>query len=204
MTNSRRSSGEGGFTLLEVLVALVLLGFLLVGLSAGVHTGLGLWRAQRRDLRKTQELDATARILRELLTGIPQIPPGGFAADPQGRRGVRGTAHAFVFVGDMPTGLGTTRRADIRLKLQGKRLVLLWAAHRHELLRQTPPPEETELVGAVKGLAIAYWGSWNPPQPPTWHSRWPGPGIPELIRVRLFFAKSDPRHWPDLIAASGP
>ena len=201
MVTGRRSSRERGFTLLEILVALVLLGFLLVGLSAGVNAGLALWRAQRREVSKIRDLDATARVLRALLTGIPQIVPGGFAAGPQGRGGVRGTADAFVFVGDMPTGLGTTRRADIRLELRGTQLVLLWAPHRHEVLRQMPRPRETVLFVGVKSLQIAYMGNSNPAQPAAWVSLWPGPGIPRLIRIRLRFAKGDPRHWPDLIAA---
>jgi general secretion pathway protein J len=201
MRTGRSSSAESGFTLLEVLIALVVLGFLIVGLSAGVHGGLALWRAQRRELDKTQNLDAAARILRELLTGIPQVPPAGFAAGAEGRGGIRGTSHAFTFVGDMPTGIGTTLRADIRLELLGQQLVLLWAPHRHELLAKPPQPRETELVGGIKDLELGYWGSRTPLRPPTWLSRWRGPGIPQLIRIHLVFRKGDPRHWPDLIVA---
>jgi general secretion pathway protein J len=204
MVKPRRAPRERGFTLLEILVALVLLGFLLVGLSAGVHAGLDLWRAQRREIGKIRDLDATERVLRALLTGIPQVVPRGFAAGAQGRSGVRGTAEAFVFVGDMPTGVGTTRRVDIRLELRGERLVLLWAPHRHEVLQQMPRPRETELIGGVKSLQIAYMGNPNPAQPPAWRSVWPGPGVPRLIRIRLRFAKGDLRHWPDLIAAPWP
>ena len=51
---------QSGFTLLELLVALVVLGFLMVGLTQGVRTGLAMWGAQTRRLGETGEL-VTAR-----------------------------------------------------------------------------------------------------------------------------------------------
>jgi general secretion pathway protein J len=199
---ARSPHRQRGFTLLELLVALAVFGFLVVGLTQGVRAGLQMWGAQRHRLRDTAELDAAARALRNLLTGIPQVMPAGFAEGATGRGGVRGTAHRFTFVGDLPTGLGTVRRADIRLELDRHRLVLLWAPHRHESLAGPPPrPTETELVGAVERLQFAYWGPPVPGQPSEWVAAWRGPGNPPLIRVRLFFKKGDPRHWPDLIAA---
>jgi general secretion pathway protein J len=200
--SARSPHRQSGFTLLELLVALFVLSFLVVGLTQGVRAGLQMWGAQRHRLRDTAELDAGARVLRNLLTGIPQVMPMGFAEGADGRQGVRGTADHFTFVGDLPTGLGTVRRADIRLELDRHRLVLLWAPHRHELSAGPPPrPTETELVGAVERLQLAYWGPPAPGQPAEWLAAWHGPDNPTLIRVRLVFEKGDPRHWPDLIAA---
>ena len=193
---------QAGFTLLEIIIALLVLGFLVVGLTQGVRAGLKMWDAQRRRLADTSELDAAGRVLRNLLTGIPQIAPEGFAKGAEGRGGVRGGADRFTFVGDMPTGLGTVRRADIRIEIDRHRLVLLWAPHRHEQLAGPPPrPTETELVGKVERLELAYWGQPSPGQPAQWLADWRGPGNPPLIRIRLAFEKGDPRHWPDLIAA---
>ncbi|HEV2302034.1 MAG TPA: prepilin-type N-terminal cleavage/methylation domain-containing protein [Stellaceae bacterium] len=202
MTDPRPPHRQSGFTLLELIVALVVLGFLLIGLTQGVRAGLEMWGAQRHRLADTADLDAAARVLRNLLTGIPQVPPEGFTKGPEGHEGVRGTRQRFTFVGDLPTGLGTVRRADIRLELDRHRLVLLWAPHRHELLTGPPPrPTQTELVGGVGRLQLAYWGPPAAGQPARWLAAWRGPGNPPLIRVRLAFEKGDPRHWPDLIVA---
>jgi general secretion pathway protein J len=198
----RSSHPESGFTLLEIIVALVVLGFLVIGLTQGVRAGLEMWGAQRHRLADTSGLDATARVLRNLLTAIPPVMPAGFAQGEAGNEGVRGTADRFTFVGDLPTGLGTVRRADIRLEVDRHRLALLWAPHRHELLAGPPPrPTETELLGGVEALQLAYWGPPSPGQPAQWLTAWRGAGVPLLIRVRLTFKKGDPRHWPDLIAA---
>jgi general secretion pathway protein J len=198
----RPASRQTGFTLLELLVALAVLGFLMVGLTQGVRAGLALWDAQARRLGEITELDATARILRALLSGI--IPATGASVAPGAVGAVefKGTADSLTFVADMPTGLGTTRRADIALELRQGRLVLGWIPHRHELsTTPRPAPTDTELVRGVERLNLAYWGSPSPERPASWQQQWDGAALPELIRVRLVFAKDDRRRFPDLVAA---
>ena len=193
---------QGGFTLLEMLVVVVVLGFLMLGLTQGVRAGLALWDAQTRRVGETAELDAAARILRTLLSGIAPPASAGVAPGPASTAEIKGSADSLAFVGDLPTGLGSTRRADITLELREARLVLRWTPHRHELsTAPAPEPIETELVRGVDRLDLAYWGSPSPEQPAGWQAQWDGPAIPELIRIRLVFAKDDRRRFPALIAA---
>ncbi len=192
---------QSGFTLLETLVVVIVLGLLVAGLGQGVHAGLGLWGAQQRRVGQTAELDAGARILRTLLTGIAASPSGG-SGDAGASDGFKGDAEHVSFIGDLPTGLGQTRRADIAIALHKGDLVLTWTPHLHEILLGPPPSStDTELVANVARLDIAYWGAAVPDQPAAWQARWDGPAPPELIRIRLVFAKGDQRRWPDLITA---
>jgi general secretion pathway protein J len=191
---------DSGFTLLETLVALVVLGFLVVGLTHGVRTGLALWNAQSNRLGAAADLDAAERTLRNLLSGIPTSPGGDSAP---GSVTFDGGSDRLVFVGDLPTGFGTTQLANIDLELKDRRLILSWTPHRHEISSAPPvKPIETELVGGVKRLELAYWGSTEPDQPAAWQGQWQGAQLPDLIRVRVLFATGDRRHWPDLIVAS--
>jgi general secretion pathway protein J len=193
---------QAGFTLLEMLVVLAVLGLLVVGLAQGVRAGLAMWDAQTRRIGETGELDAGARILRALLSGISTPPSGGIALPGSGATEIKGSSDTLDFVGDLPTGLGTTRRANITLELRQRRLVLRWTPRRHELSSAPPPaPIETELTGGVDRLELAYWGAPSAGQPAGWQAQWDGPDIPELIRLRLAFAKGDRRRWPDLIVA---
>jgi general secretion pathway protein J len=189
---------DGGFTLLETLVALVVLGFLVVGLTHGVRTGLALWKAQSRRIGDVADLDAAQRTLRDMLSDIPTNP----ASPAAGSATFDGGPYRLAFVGDLPTGLGTTRLANIDLELKGGRLILSWTPHRHEISSAPPPkPIETELVDGVKRLELAYWGAPAPGQPAAWQGQWQGAQPPDLIRVRLLFADGDRRHWPDLVVA---
>jgi len=192
---------QSGFTLLEILVALVVLGFLMVGLTQGVRAGLTMWGAQTRRVGETADLDAGARVLRRLLSGI-SLPSAGGSLGASSTEKFEALPESLTFVGDLPTGFGTTRRADITLELHEGRLVLRWTPRRHELSIAPPTqPIETELIRGVERFDLAYWGSPSPGEPAGWQSRWDRRDIPELIRVRLGFAKGDRRRWPDLIAA---
>ena len=193
---------QGGFTLLELLVALTVLGFLVVALIQGMRTGLEFWGVQNRQIARTAELDTTARVLRALLSGIPILSsaadnPGGASAARQ----FAGKADELSFVGDLPNGLGGSLLADIKLAVRGQRLVLAWSPHRHELAGTTPAVTETELMSGVDRLLLAYWGPASPGAAERWLAEWNGPPLPKLIRVRLLLVKGDNRHWPDLVAA---
>jgi general secretion pathway protein J len=206
MISNRCSLGQqSGITLLELLVALLVLGLLMVGLTQGIRAGLAMWGGQTQRLSETAELDAVARALRMLLSNI-QAPP---ASPPPSNAGTSTTMPNFelssdklTFVGDMPTGFGTTRRANITLELDQKRLVVRWTPRRHESTTvPEPKPTETELSRGVERLEFAYWGSASPDQSAAWQDQSGGPQLPELIRVRLTFPKGDRRRWPDLIVA---
>jgi len=191
-----------GFTLLELLVALAVLGFLVVGLTQGVRAGLTMWGAQTRRVAETGELDAGARVLRTLLSGISEPAPGTAGRGASGALKLEGRSDSLTFVGDLPTGLGTTRRANITLELVHDRLVLRWTPHRHELTNAPEPePVETELIRGVVQVEFAYWGAPAADQAAGWQTQWASLALPELIRVRLAFAKDDRRRWPDLITA---
>jgi len=186
---------DGGFTLLEVLIALAILGFLVVGLTYGLRAGLALWAAQQRHLNETAELDSAARVLRTVLTRIPM--PGG---RPIAR--LKGSTDSFAFVGELPTGFGTTRLADMRLAFEHNRLTLVWTPYRHQLFSvPAQTPIETDLIPRVAGIELAYCGPPSPSQPPGWQTGWDALYAPDLIRVRLVFPTGDVRRWPDLLVA---
>lgn len=197
----KAASVEGGFTLLETLVTLVVLGFLMVGLAEGTRAGLSIRHAESRRIDQTAELDSTMRLLRGALTRLPVS--GNRLITTEDGRGIKGEADRVSFVGWLPTGFGTDRLADMTLYRDGDRLVLAWRPHRHERpLRAPQAPTRTVLLGGVARLDLAYWGAPIRGVAAAWQERWEGTEAPELIRIHIGFAKQDPRQWPDLIVGS--
>ena len=71
----RRRAPQAGFTLLEILVALVVLGFLLLGLAEGVRFGLRAWDTETRLVDRGADMDAMERVMRH---AIVAADPGDF------------------------------------------------------------------------------------------------------------------------------
>ena len=119
-----------------MLVVVSVLGFLMVGLTQGVRAGLAMWEAQSRRVGETSEIDAAARILRILFSAITLPQASAPAADTAFGTEFKGTPDSVTFVGDLPTGLGTTRRANITVELRQGRLVLRWTPRRARALQR--------------------------------------------------------------------
>jgi general secretion pathway protein J len=181
-----------GFTLLELLVALAVFGFLLAGLSQTLRFGLAAWRTEARlDDGKT-DLEAVDRGLRTI---VQNLQPGDDAAHP----GITGTAATMTGVSLMRvpgSGLAPVL-IEAGLAVSGDRLVLRWRPYHHgEPLLPAPPPEETTLMAGVSRMAISYWR-----RPGIWVPVWKEPDLPLLVRFNLTFTGEHPPRWPDVVAA---
>ncbi len=184
---------DAGFTLLEIVVALVVLGVLLVTLSQGVHFGFAAWGRQDQALRTAEALQANDRVLRRL---IEECYPG---TERDGGKLV-GRPHAMAFTSNLPIGPdGAASRADISLMVDHDgRLVLSWLPHLHaERLQPAPPPHVSVLLEHVAGLQLSYWSTAGG----GWARAWDAATLPDLVRIRVQFADGDPRRWPDIVEA---
>lgn len=185
---------DRGFTLMEVLVALVVLGILMAGLSQGVRFGMVAWTRQAALVDRTADLDAVDRTVRGMLTGAT-------SGALHGRNDFVGAADSVSFDGVLPLAVATgSRRAKITLKLDGEhRLTLHWESALIDPNRNAPASGDAVVVDHLDRIAFAYWQ--NGGEAPGWRDSWTAVAAPTLIRLRLVFAKGDRRHWPDMIVA---
>lgn len=188
-----KSGQEAGFTLLEIIVALVVLGVLLATLSQGVHFGFAAWGRQDQALRTGETLQATDRTLRRL---IEQLDPG---TERDGNRLV-GRARAMAFTSMLPIGPdGTPSKADISLMVDhDRRFVLSWLPHVHgQRLKTAPAPHVSVLLEHVEGLQLSYWSDTGS----RWVREWNDSKPPSLVRIHIEFPVHDARRWSDIVEA---
>ncbi len=180
-----------GFTLLEVLVALVVFGCLVVGLAQGMRFGLRAWNAEARVATAQGDLDAVDRTLRELVAAM--LP----AADPDAAS-LSGTANSLALVTELPMASGSLTPVSATLVLDAAhRLVLRWRPDPHaERLAPPAPVTSTTLIEGVSALQLSYM-----PPGGGWTSAWHRHALPALVRIRVAFMPESSRRWPDIVAA---
>ena len=188
---------QRGFALVEILVALAVLGLVVLGLGQGLRFGLQAWSRAAEISDAGEEMEAVDRILRHLIARMDpgtQTRPAPFAAGP-GR---------LAFVSSLPAPPGQPeRRVEAMLSLdEGRRglLVLRWRPYLHARPLRPQPFAEAGLLRGVSGIEFAFW---NQAGGGGWSAGWSGIGLPPLVRVRLAFAPPGRRHWPDIVAAPG-
>jgi len=182
-----------GFTLLELIVALTVLGFVLVALSQGIHFGLLAWGAETRLTGGNEDLDTLDNTLRHVIEGMDP----GDDLDPAPFTGGREQLDCTT---TLPAAAGVLPSRHMRAALlvdSEHRLVLRWQPYLHaRRIGSEPAMTNTELVRGVAGIELAYWrpaGGWT--------GTWGSPDLPTLVRIHVRFLPGDQRHWPDIVAA---
>lgn len=195
----RQQHRSDGFTLVEILVVVAVLGLLTLLLAQATRFSLVAWRAQTRDVDRYSDLLAVDGALRQL---VARMKPG----DPdQDNVAFAGRRDECRFITDLPMAADglPTRAAAVALTVdRAHRLVLSWTPHPHAE-RLGPPmlPAQTVLLEHVAGIDLGYWdaavagGS-------RWLAEWNGRTLPRLVRLRIEFPRGDRRRWPDIVMAT--
>jgi general secretion pathway protein J len=188
--SARQRRGDAGFTLLEILVAVSVMGVVLVLLTQAVQFGLRSTRLQANFRDRDGDLIVIDHALRGM---IARADPGTYPEPAS----LRGSAQRMTFTTELPlNGDGQMQRADVALSVEAGRLLLRWTPHRHaELYRGEPDTQDTVMLDGVERLELAYWTSG------AWSSVWNANKLPELVRIRLVFPGGNGRQWPPVVVA---
>lgn len=193
----------GGFTLLELLIAITLLGFILALLFGGMRLASRSWDAGELHSGHSTHLSLLQGFFRRELS---QIHP---------YRWKKKTATEMAFTGE-PTRLRFVAPIAARLGPGGLYLVSLEQVRDGEssqlVMRRAIPEsdsgdftalenaEKVVLAEQVETLAFSYYGAESKDAEPRWSDKWANPTLlPYLIRIRIRF--NNARSWPDLVVA---
>ncbi|EIK94457.1 general secretion pathway protein J [Pseudomonas sp. M47T1] len=179
--------GQGGFTLLEILVVLSLLGILagLVG-TALVSANRATAKAERFSTR-LDEVQAAQHYLRRaisqalpLATGSPVAKPPRFIGAPE----------QLTFHGPLPDSIGGGLYQQ-QLTLSGHRLLVTFARLDGQAAQRFGEPQV--LLRDVRALALSYRGRSPLGQDSGWVANWPWPErLPKAVRIQATLAGGVP------------
>jgi general secretion pathway protein J len=189
----RQVPSSSGFTLIEILAALVVLGLLVGGLAQGMQFGLQAWQRVARMAEAGDELDAVDRSLRRL---IAQAHPGT-ATRPAPFVAGQGRLAFVSSLPDLP-GMPARPAEAVLLVDDQRRLVLRWRPYLNAQRPRPAPFAEAELLRGVAGLEFGFWRADL-----GWVAGWDAPDLPALVRIRLELTPAGQRRWPDIVVAPG-
>lgn len=215
---SPRPTNSAGFTLLELLVAITVLGLLTGLLASGLGFGARVWERQRGHLELTSDLQIAQDVLRRTLSQAISLPTPADDADPP--PSFVGTETSLEFLGPPParslTGGLFAYDVDVEGEEPAQRLVLHWRLRtpdgkppKRHVTNAAPGPEEMLLLGKevvlldrLASVEFSFFGSGENAANPTWSNSWRSADkLPGMVRVRVTFPPGDPRFWPDLLVA---
>lgn len=180
MMRAAPTQARAGFTLLELLIVIAILGMIVVALGGGVRFAGRAWLTQERQSAGLGDRDAAEGAIRDLIAS---------------GRTFEGNSASLRFVAPLPRALARAGLYDIDLRTAGERLVLDWKPHFSGSSTTPRNTTETELARNVTELSLAYFVS-----PAGWQSTIPDKTKPPgLIRVTL---RTDNGYvWPALTVA---
>ncbi|MES2932265.1 MAG: prepilin-type N-terminal cleavage/methylation domain-containing protein [Pseudomonadota bacterium] len=203
-----RCRSAAGFTLLEMLIAMTLLGFILALLFGALRLGSRSWDAgETRSIQSTHMALTQAFLRREL----SQIHPFRWKRKADTDLAFVGEANVIKMVAPVVARLGPGGLYLVSLELsrpdsgEGAQLIMKRAIPDLESVDFSALDEAEKVVLAeqVESLELAYFGSETAEAEPQWHQQWDSKDVPRrlpyLIRLKLKFM--DGHSWPDLVIA---
>jgi general secretion pathway protein J len=198
-------NGAAGFTLVEMLVTLALMGLVALVAFGGLRFGVRAWETGSSRAAEADEIEAVQFFLRRQISRM--ILPEGRQGGASGAV-MLGAPREIRFLSILPPELGVGGIGHFRLYLEPEadngRLALDWALYRPDGL--VVPSDAAErsraLLSGVRDIRIGYYGAVRDGEEPSWRDAWPSPDrLPSLITLELAFAGSDRRMWPALSVA---
>lgn len=193
---------EAGFTLLELLIAMTLLGLLMVVVLGGLRFGARAWERNEAHTMATDDIrQAQSLLRREIAHAYPYFI---MKQEDLTNRHVdfKGTESEMTFLAPAPAALGGAGWAHVTFEevaVGGKPALVMSATP--ELSTASSPARDILLQG-LKSLAFSYFGPDEPGGPSSWHDDWDQvKWMPQLVRVTAEFEAGDARMWPELLVA---
>ncbi len=187
---------ERGYTLVELLVVLALLGIMAVLMAEGMRFGGRVWETASRKTHDMESVSASQAMLRTVLQRIvPRSFDPAFAADPDL---FRATASQMSFTALAPTAMeagGLARfEISVRPEAAGQTLVITWSP------LYGPQGRQERILVTKAGSVALHYARRDASGTLEWRETWTDQtGAPDLISIRVSPSGQKGAAWPDLL-----
>lgn len=200
----------GGFTLVELLVAMTLIGLMFVALFGGLSFGTRVWETGVERGENLAEVEVTQALLRRQLDQLIPLP----GLEDRQEISFLGEADRLTFTAPAPSqfGLGGIYVFELfaeRAEQGQQRLVMRWELYRPD--RDQAFDEKSTRRTLLENIETLQFGYYGDPREfagngrsdnADWRERWVEAALPpRLIAVRVGFPENDARYWPELTIA---
>lgn len=188
---------DTGFTLLETIVALAILGLLSLALVGALRLGGRAWDHNYQRLDDWRQVRAVQDLLRRSLT---QAYPARPREDD--RIAFLGAADSLTVITPMPSHLALGAYDLLRVSKIKDDLVAEWDRFDPEAPSLEPGPDSRKvvLIEKVADVRFSYFGSDRPGVRPDWSGDWRSRhALPALVKLEVGFPDGSRRIWPDLL-----
>lgn len=195
-----RDRSQDGFTLLELLIAVTLLGLLTTMLLAGFRLGTRHVERQTTRIERSAQIPAVQAFLRSQLADAQP-----FFDQTSGNKTIvfDGRPDGLDFVGVAPesSAVGGLQLFSVEFDPRTTRqLRVRWQLFGVPEVGSQQGTHETVLLDRVARAAFSYYGTIPPAKGPAWHQAWQDMDyLPSLIRLDVTFL--DGGHMPALTVA---
>jgi general secretion pathway protein J len=185
---------QAGFTLIEIVVAMVLLATMLLLLYSALSFSVRSWDAGDAAGRRVADRRIGESFLRR---EVSELFPMRWkeATMPQLRFAFEGEKDHLRFVSSRPAGITQGGLSLVGVEVQAEALP---SRRKNLVMRRAMPDDEqksfapldaaqpTVLIEGVENVSFEYFGAENDFTQPQWNDAWKWPArIPEMIRVRI-------------------
>ena len=192
---------QHGFTLLEMVIGITLLGFLLVLLYGGLRLATRGWEAGTGAVERASAQAAVAGYLRRQLAMA--YPLRWKADNGEQKIAFEGDAQGMRFAAPIPAHLGPGGIQLLAIEMaeagEDHPLQMRWRTPEPELraFEFKTPPEPVMLLDRLEAVEFAYYGAQDKDTEPAWHDEWHSETyVPRLVRIQVRPKGGDA--WPEM------
>ena len=196
---------QAGFTLLELLIAVVIVSMVMTTAFAAVRIGSRSWEAGHERTDSIEEMRSFAEFLRRQMG---QSVAASWEDEEGSRIAFSGRQHLVRFIAPAPIDLASVGLLTYSLVIDdqpaGTTLQLEYEVFDPGAtgFRESGTANVITFATIFDSVTLDYYGRVDVDNRDTWYSEWPGTAELLPVQVRLRFGADDGGNtWPDLVVA---